>query len=305
MFVNYVREINAFHRFANDNYLGSGERLLWFGLMDYINLHFASGAEWPDDWISIPNKGLLAHVPFGEDALTEARNRLKQRGLLEYTPGKRNKEAPKYRIHYFSAQLSTGSQQGVGTDCPEKPGNAPGKEGGNNPGNPPGKEGGNNPGNDPGRHPNRNLNVTPNPNVTPYEDEEEEGERARKAAYAVIDSAIKEIYGRSPNVAEAYLLAFRYECSCMRDPELLREAILEAAQHGAKNPALYAKKVLNDWCGDYICTVHDLEEWLVLKAMYEGDDCFPPGTVKYSELEAARKRRRQEAQKEREKAKQA
>ena len=99
MFVNYVREINAFHRYANVNFLGSSERLLWFGLMDYINLHYASGSEWPGDFISIPNKGILSHVPFGEDTLTEARSRLKQRGLIEYLPGKKNKEAPKYRIH--------------------------------------------------------------------------------------------------------------------------------------------------------------------------------------------------------------
>ena len=115
-------------------------------------------------------------MPFGEDALTEARNRLKQRGLLEYTPGKRNKEAPKYRMHYFMVQLSTGSQQGVGTDCSEKPGNPPGKEGGNNPGNPPGKEGGNNPGNPPGRHPDLNPNVNPNPYVT-----QTKGERRQSA----------------------------------------------------------------------------------------------------------------------------
>ena len=91
MFVNYVREINAFHRYANVNFLGSSERLLWFGLMDYINLHYASGSEWPGDFISIPNKGILSHVPFGEDTLTEARSRLKQRGLIEYLPGKKNK----------------------------------------------------------------------------------------------------------------------------------------------------------------------------------------------------------------------
>ncbi len=295
MFVNYVREINAFHRYANVNFLGSSERLLWFGLMDYINLHYASGSEWPGDFISIPNKGILSHVPFGEDTLTEARSRLKQRGLIEYLPGKKNKEAPKYRIHYFSMELSTGYQQNVGTDYPEKTGNVPG----NMPGNVPG--------NVPGSHPYINLNVTPRnpkPNVTPDDEEEEAEERAREEAVAVIDSAFRESYGRSATIAEANILALRYCRSGMTEPEVLREAVREAAQHGAKNPAIYARRILSDWDGDYIRTVQDLNEWQVLKTMYHGDDCFPAGSATYGDLEAARERRRRAAEEEKEKVKQ-
>ncbi|MBS6842711.1 MAG: DnaD domain protein [Clostridiales bacterium] len=303
MFVNYVREINAFHRYANVNFLGSSERLLWFGLMDYINLHYASGSEWPGDFISIPNKGILSHVPFGEDALTEARSRLKQRGLIEYLPGKKNKEAPKYRIHYFSMELSTGYQQNVGTDYPEKTGNMPGNIPGNMPGNIPG----NIPGNVPGSHPYINLNVTPRnpkPNVTPDDEEEEAEERAREEAVAVIDSAFRESYGRSATIAEANILALRYCRSGMTEPEVLREAVREAAQHGAKNPAIYARRILSDWDGDYIRTVQDLNEWQVLKTMYHGDDCFPAGSATYGDLEAARERRRRAAEEEKEKVKQ-
>ena len=299
MFVNYVREINAFHRYANVNFLGSSERLLWFGLMDYINLHYASGSEWPGKFISIPNKGILSHVPFGEDALTEARSRLKQRGLIEYLPGKKNKEAPKYRIHYFSMELSTGYQQDVGADYPEKTGNIPGNIPGNMPGNMPG--------NVPGSQPYINLNVTPRnpkPNVTPDDEEEEAEERAREEAVAVSDSAFRESYGRSATIAEANILALRYCRSGMTEPEVLREAVREAAQHGAKNPAIYARRVLSDWDGDYIRTVQDLNEWQVLKTMYHGDDCFPAGSATYGDLEAARERRRRAAEEEKEKVKQ-
>ncbi|MFR6026317.1 MAG: DnaD domain protein [Christensenellales bacterium] len=311
MFVNYVREINAFHRYANVNFLGSSERLLWFGLMDYINLHYASGSEWPGDFISIPNKGILSHVPFGEDTLTEARSRLKQRGLIEYLPGKKNKEAPKYRIHYFSMELSTGCQQNVGTDYPEKtgnvPGNMPGNMPGNIPGNIPGNVPGNMPGNVPGSQPYINLNVTPRnpkPNVTPDDEEEEAEERAREEAVAVIDSAFRESYGRSATIAEANILALRYCRSGMTEPEVLREAVREAAQHGAKNPAIYARRILSDWDGDYIRTMQDLNEWQVLKTMYHGDDCFPAGSATYGDLEAARERRRRAAEEEKEKVKQ-
>lgn len=315
MFVNYVREINAFHRFANDNYLGSGERLLWFGLMDYINLHYASGAEWPDGLISIPNKGLLAHVPFGEDALTEARNRLKQRGLLEYTPGKRNKEAPKYRIHYFSEQLSTGFQQAVGTDCPEKPGNLPGKEGGNDPGNLPGKEGGNDPGNLPGRHPNLNLNVNGNqnvnPNVAPEDEEDAEedyhtartcegwlsGLKEKQKPYREIDQIIEEqfslSFGRKAMPSERNRLTAAFSHRGM-EKELLREAIEMAAMNGARNPVPYIIQMLDEWEEEYIRTAADLGQWQFSMDMFKGKSPF--GSIRYEDLIREREERRKRAE---------
>lgn len=162
MFVNYVREINAFNRYANEQMMGSGERLLWFGLMDCINTYYASGADWPTDYVSIPNKRLLSHVPFSEDAMIEARNRLKQRGLIDYMPGKKNRTAPAYRVRYFSA----GDAAEGCAAC--YPGSYPEKTGGYL-------------GNHPGNHPDINLNVnyTQNVNVYDEDDEEEEETRAR------------------------------------------------------------------------------------------------------------------------------
>lgn len=171
----------------------------------------------------------------------------------------------------------------------------------------PGNIPGNIPGNVPGSHPYINLNVTPRnpkPNVTPDDEEEEAEERAREEAVAVIDSAFRESYGRSATIAEANILALRYCRSGMTEPEVLREAVREAAQHGAKNPAIYARRILSDWDGDYIRTVQDLNEWQVLKTMYHGDDCFPAGSATYGDLEAARERRRRAAEEEKEKVKQ-
>lgn len=292
MFVNYVREINAFNRFANDNYLSSGERLLWFGLMDYVNLHFASGAEWPGEFISVPNKSLLSHVPFGEDALIDARNRLKQRGLLDYIPGKKNKEAPKYKIHYFAAsQLSTGYQQDS-TFYPEKTGNIPGNIGGNMPGN----IGGNVPGNMPGKPTNINLNVysNVNPNVNPNvceEDDVEEEENARARVREAVDKAFRQNYGRSATIAEANRLALVFVHLGM-DIEVLYEAVKTAAQNGARNPAPYVLRLLNEWSAEYIQTVSDLDDYRTMHDMHVGNAYFPSNTVTFGEMEEARERRR-------------
>lgn len=292
MFVNYVREINAFNRFANDNYLSSSERLLWFGLMDYVNLHFASGAEWPGEFISVPNKSLLSHVPFGEDALIDARNRLKQRGLLDYIPGKKNKEAPKYKIHYFAAsQLSTGYQHDS-TFYTEKTGNVPV----NVPGKVPGNVQGNIPGNMPGRPTNINLNVNPNVNHNVdsnlFDDVvEEDADKTRARVREAVDSAFRQNYGRSATIAEANRISLVFVHLGM-DIDVLHEAVKIAAQNGARNPAPYVIRLLSEWETQYIQTVTDLEDYLAMYQMHIGNTHFPANTVTYSELEEERQRRR-------------
>lgn len=297
MFVNYVREINAFHRYANDNYLNSGERLLWFGLMDYINSRVANGAEWPGEYVSIPNKGLLSHVPFGEDALIDARNRLKQRGLLEYIPGKKNKEAPKYKIHYFEAKVSTSYQQDFGDCYPENQGNVPGKLPGKLGGNVPGKLGGNLPGNMPGKltHINPNVNPDRNPDVYTHDDDDEAEERARTVAREAVDSAFREHFGRSATVAEANRIALVFVNLGM-EIDVLREAVRTAAQNGARVPAMYVLRLLEEWSREYIRTASDLDDYRVMRDMHFGHGPFPAETVSFSEMQDARERRREAAQ---------
>lgn len=298
MLVNYVREINAFHRFANDNYLSSGERLLWFGLMDYINLHFASGPQWPGEFISIPNKGLLSHVPFGEDALFEARNRLKQRGLIEYIPGKKNKEAPQYRMRYFAEKLSTSYQQTYPQSeegYPEKTCKVTGNTGGNLGGKVAGKDGGSV----------GDINLNVNPNGNPYEDDDEEAaeESARETARRTVEATFREHFGRSATIAEANRIAVVATQMGM-ESGVVREAVREAAENGAKNPAMYALAILKSWSTEYIRTADDLADWQIMRDMYEGRGAFDAETVSYTALEEARKRRREAAEAAGRKAKQ-
>ncbi|NLD52085.1 MAG: hypothetical protein GX650_04235 [Clostridiales bacterium] len=43
-------------------------------------------------------------MPYGENALIDARNRLVQRGIIDYRKGMRNSRAPAYRMHYMGQQ---------------------------------------------------------------------------------------------------------------------------------------------------------------------------------------------------------
>ena len=98
---NYVREHRRFIRYASDHKLTSGERLLWYALVEIMNEQ-ADGNVWTDDYIPISNNRLLALCdPMGTDTLMRARSRLKQRGLIDFRPGNRNRVNPAYRINLF------------------------------------------------------------------------------------------------------------------------------------------------------------------------------------------------------------
>ena len=81
--VNYVREHMRFIEYARDEKLTASERLLWYALMHIMNQR-AQGKVWPDDFVRISNSELLSYCPMKFDTLANARNSLKQRGLLEF-----------------------------------------------------------------------------------------------------------------------------------------------------------------------------------------------------------------------------
>ena len=112
---NYVREHRRFIRYASDHKLTSGERLLWYALVEIMNEQ-ADGNAWTDDYIPISNNRLLTLCdPMGTDTLMRARSRLKQRGLIDFRPGSRNRENPAYRINLFypvGCPVSTEKKEG-------------------------------------------------------------------------------------------------------------------------------------------------------------------------------------------------
>ena len=237
-YVNYVREHMAFIEAASDKGLSGNERALWYALMHIANQR-ASGSDWPEDFISIPNTRLLAYVPFGESKIPEIRNRLKQHGLIDFRRGERNKRAPEYKIIYFAAELST--------DYPQKMESCR-RNGSNN---------GSNNGN-------RNLNLYRNPyrNPNAYEDddnEEDEETRTREALGKCVDQAYRDGLHRSPLPIERQQLiaaALTYGMS----ESLTEQAIKRSALRAAKSPALYAAELMRDWHRRGVKTMLDLVE---------------------------------------------
>lgn len=253
-YVNYVRENIAFMEYASDERLSASEQLLWHALIHLMNQR-ANGSDWPEGFVSIPNARILFYAPFGEDTLTNARNRLKQRGLIDYIPGKKNKQAPQYKMTYFGAELSTGNEQNVGS-MPEISGNFGGNIRGNTGGNTRGNAGGNPYG--------INVNLYGNPNriQNAYEDDDEEDEgitHAREAMGRCVDQAYRQCLGREPVPIERQQM-ITAAISCDMTAELVEQAIGRAALRNAKSPALYAMELMRDWEYKKIHTVADLAE---------------------------------------------
>lgn len=251
-YVNYVRENIAFMEYASDERLSASEQLLWHALIHLMNQR-ANGSDWPEGFVSIPNARILFYAPFGEDTLTSARNRLKQRGLIDYIPGKKNKQAPQYKMIYFGAELSTGHAQNVGS-LPEKSGNASGNIRSNARGNAQG--------NPQGNPYSINVNLYGNPNRTSnaYDDddhEEEEITRAREEMGRCVDQAYRQYLGRDPVPIERQQL-ITATMGCNMPAEMMEQAIGRAALRAAKSPALYAMELMRDWECNGICTLQHL-----------------------------------------------
>lgn len=116
--VNYVREHIRFMEYATDEHITASERLLWYALMHIMNQR-AQGNVWPDEFIRISNDRLLSYCPMKFDTMASARNGLKQRGLIEFTKGEKNKLSPAYRMIYFYPQYMAPETEKDGESYPK------------------------------------------------------------------------------------------------------------------------------------------------------------------------------------------
>lgn len=97
--MNYITELNALYHFMLRNKLPKSE----FALL--TALYMINNAEDWVLWFEADNE-LLQRLTGGysREAINTARNGLKQRGRIDFKPGKRNEEAAKYRIMPFSQE---------------------------------------------------------------------------------------------------------------------------------------------------------------------------------------------------------
>ena len=97
--VNYIREHEWFIEYAADEGLTPNDVALYDAILYFVNRK-AEGNEWPDDFIRIRNDRLLPFCHMGFDAMARSRNKLKQKGVIDFLNGNRNSEAPAYKILY-------------------------------------------------------------------------------------------------------------------------------------------------------------------------------------------------------------
>lgn len=310
--VNYVREHIRFMEYATDEHLTASERLLWYALMHIMNQR-AQGKVWPDEFIRISNDRLLSFCPMKYDTIAAARNALKQRGLIEFTPGEKNKKSPAYRMIYFYPQYIAPETE---SDADYPQGITENSEyiGGNMGGNIGYNMGGNIGGNSGGNTGDYSINYTgdrriPDRYQRDLEDDEEEQEEAaaRARARAEITEAWKNGFGKEPTPAIVEALCWRAVMLDF-DEGVVAQAIHAAAIKGANSPIDYIISLLSDWSDHKCKTLQDVEEyiylydaaWGKLSRTYHGIDAYDKLRAFVQDRETDEERQRREEREARE-----
>ena len=257
--VNYVREHTRFMEYACDEKLTSSERLLWYALMHVMNQR-AQGNVWPDEFVRISNDRLLSLCPMKFDTMANARNSLKQRGLIEVERGEKNKKSPAYRMIYFYPTYvsPTTERDGMASNT-EKSDNIGDNMGYNTGGNM-GYNTGGNTGDNTGDF---NINNKQGPILYGNRNREEDEETAILShSRAQIRQEWMDAFGREPN--PSIVQAIMYHGLSLRrfDVSVVCQAIGMAAMRNADSPLDYIIRLFKDWDHHKIASIDDLDSYL-------------------------------------------
>lgn len=105
--VNFVEQFNLFMEYARENCIPGRESMLWMCLFYFANKAAVYNGEtqtweWPDDFFSVSNAELDSYGQFDKRSLYTMRNRLKQRGLIDFINGEKRTRNPTYRLFYLA-----------------------------------------------------------------------------------------------------------------------------------------------------------------------------------------------------------
>ena len=103
--INFVDEFRSIMETCRRESLPAKPRLLWIALFylanDRARKDQQTGTwEWPDDFFPVNNAELAIHCPLEKRAMLEARNRLKQLGVIDFRSGDNANRPAKYLIRY-------------------------------------------------------------------------------------------------------------------------------------------------------------------------------------------------------------
>lgn len=257
--VSYIAEHRAFIARAIDERMSFSERALWEAIFTLMN-EKACGADWPDGFISLDNLRVMLYMGTRSlSTLQNARNGLKQRGLIDYKSGKRREAAPMYKLNYLTVQ-EPGFAPGFTPKKGAKHGAITGAITGAKP-------------------------VTYNQTIDLDIDtdsfvDEEDADDDRHACARVAAGVYPAVLGREATPAEAQVIAnAAIGANCKR---LIAPAIERASAAGARNVVRYVCALFRDWRAAWVRTAEDL-------GAYEYDrDCLDGRRADRDDLTAYR-----------------
>lgn len=260
--VNYIREINRFMEYACDEHVTASERLLWYALMHICNQR-AQGAVWPDEYIRVSNDRLLSLCPMKYDTMVTARNGLKQRGLIEFIKGEKNKLSPAYRMCYFFPEY-------VSSDtCYDERSEVYPKISDYMGGNMGGNTGGNMGGNSGGNMGDFILNNNQGNTLTFPEEEEDDDEQLYRARTEEASTAYQTLFGtKCPGLAAQRLALTAVRMNAAAG--LISKALSKAASKGAGSPIDYTEALMDDWRAHHITDAEGAERYAFLRDVADG-----------------------------------
>lgn len=103
--INFVSEFRAITDTCRRECIPGRARLLWIALFTLANDRAKISDdgdtwEWPDDFFPVSNSELEANCPLEKRAMLEARNRLKQLGVIDFRAGESQHKPAKYKLIY-------------------------------------------------------------------------------------------------------------------------------------------------------------------------------------------------------------
>lgn len=106
--MDYIKEINAFERWCENNYLPISSQLLWYKIMQRFNRN-----GWRE-WVSVDNLTLMAAMQMSREAtFIKARDELIKAGLMEYQKGKKGTPNRYRMISFFEKNTFKSEVQSV------------------------------------------------------------------------------------------------------------------------------------------------------------------------------------------------
>ena len=254
--INFVAEFRAIMETCRRDSVPGRTRLLWIALFylanDRAREDEQTGAwEWPDEFFPVNNAELATHCPLEKRAILEARNRLKQMGVIDFKAGDNAMKPAKYRIKYLSvSQRCKIAPQHAPQEAPQ---HAPQEAPQHAPQGAP-------------YYININMDKGINTGKCDEDDDDEDVISAREEDDPITDRAKREgdicaafarFVGRRPYPAELERLVW---CSHAMHflPVMAAKAIEIAAGSGAEKPAQYAMKILEDWKNNDVMQPHQI-----------------------------------------------